>query len=57
MKKNPNTLTIKPSRAYKMDPDEVQMYLHMKRKGAHVGKDNTQYKRKQKHVKPYHSDM
>lgn len=44
-------MTITPTMKYKMDSDEVQLFLHMKRKGSHVGKDNTKYKRKEKHVK------
>lgn len=34
-----------------MDDEELEMHLHLQRKGAYIGKDNSKYKRKEKHPK------
>lgn len=47
--KKTGVMTITPSMKYKMDEDEVQNFLHMKRKGANVGKNAKQYKRRDKY--------
>lgn len=47
--KKTGVMTITPSMKYKMDKDEVQNFLHMKRKGSNVGKNAKQYKRREKY--------
>ena len=43
-------LTFKPDRKYKIQSeDEMQLFLHMKRKGASTTKNKKVYNRKQKH--------
>lgn len=43
-------MTVKASRKYKItDPDEMQMFIHMKRKGASSTKNGKAYKRREKH--------
>lgn len=34
-----------------MDKEELEMHLHLKRKGASITKDKSKYHRKPKHVK------
>lgn len=48
-------VTFKPDRKYKIQSeDEMQLFLHMKRKGASMTKNKKAYNRKQKHK---HNDM
>lgn len=49
-------IKVKADRKYKYDKDELQNFLHIKRKGSYVGKDKTKYRRKQKHTKAYYND-
>jgi len=43
-------VTFKPDRKYKIQSeDEMQLFLHMKRKGASMTKNKKAYNRKQKH--------
>lgn len=43
-------IVIKPSMKYKIQDDkEMQMFLHMKRKGASTTKNKKQYNRKEKY--------
>ena len=43
-------MKIKPSMKYKIrDESEMQLFLHMKRKGSNVTKNKKQYNRKKKH--------
>lgn len=46
-------ITVRADRKYKMDKDEVQMLLHLRRKGSYLGKDKTKFSRKQKHSKNF----
>lgn len=46
-------MIIRADRKYKMNEDEVQMHLHLKRKGASTTRDNAKYRRKPKHTKHY----
>lgn len=38
---------------YKMDKDELEMFLHMKRKGSNVTRDKSKFSRKEKHKRKY----
>lgn len=43
-------VTFKPDRKYKIQSeDEMQLFLHMKRKGVLMTKNKKAYNRKQKH--------
>lgn len=42
---------FKPSLKYKMDDDEIQMHLHLKRKGSNLSKNKKKYSRRNKHNK------
>ena len=47
-------MIVKPTTKYKIqDADEMQLFLHMKRKGASMTKNKKQYKRKDKHRQDY----
>lgn len=43
------TLHFEAPKKYKMDEDEVQNLLHIRRKGSFKGKDKTKFNRKMKH--------
>ena len=43
-------MKFKPSTKYKItDRSEMELHLHLRRKGGHVHKDKSGYQRKQKH--------
>lgn len=42
-------MKFKPSNKYKMNQDEIQMHLHLKRKGSSTTKNGKAYNRKEKH--------
>ena len=42
-------MKFKPSRKIKYNDDELQLSLHLRRKGGHVKPSNKTYNRKQKH--------
>lgn len=46
-------ITVKPSYKYKMNEEELQNYLHLKRKGASTTKNGKAYSRKSKHRKDF----
>ena len=46
-------ITVKPSYKYKMEGEELQNYLHLKRKGASTTKNGKTYSRKTKHRKDF----
>ena len=52
MEKN-MTIIIKPEQKARITTDEeMQMFLHMKRKGSSVAKNGKAYRRREKHHKP-----
>lgn len=47
------TITIKPEQKMRITTDEeMQMFLHMKRKGSSMTKNGKAYRRREKHHKP-----
>lgn len=48
------TIVVKPDAKYRITTEEMQSFLHMKRKGASTTKNGKAYKRKEKHHKAYH---
>lgn len=42
-------MKFKPTNKYKMNQEEIQMHLHLKRKGASTTKNGKAYNRKEKH--------
>lgn len=47
------TITIKPEQKMRIATDEeTQMFLHMKRKGSSMTKNDKAYRRREKHHKP-----
>lgn len=47
------TITIKPEQKMRITTDEeMQMFLHMKRKGSSMAKNGKVYRRREKHHKP-----
>lgn len=45
-------MKFKPSTKYKItDRSEMELHLHMKRKGGHTHRDKSSYRRKEKHTK------
>lgn len=49
------TIKIKPEQKVRITTDEeMQSFLHMKRKGASVTKNGKAYQRREKHVKSHY---
>ena len=42
-------MKFKPSRKIKYNDDELQLLLHLRRKGGHIKSSKKTYNRKQKH--------
>ena len=54
-KKKKITIVVKPDAKYRITTEEeMQNFLHMKRKGASTTQNGKAYKRKEKHHKAYH---
>lgn len=54
-KKKKITIIVKPDAKYRITTEEeMQNFLHMKRKGASTTQNGKAYKRKEKHHKAYH---
>lgn len=53
-KKKKITIVVKPDAKYRITTEEeMQSFLHMKRKGASTTKNGRAYRRKEKHVKKH----
>lgn len=53
MKNNTMTIDAGSIRKHKMDKEELQLFMHIKKSGSRTFKDKTKYNRKAKHKNNY----